>query len=467
MQSDFATRQIFITHQALIRILRARCTELGVELRYSTRITSFVQAPSGTTAQIGSGSRREKTTVFAKYVVGCDPLFLPSASSLDIAMRGFVLQSRVFTIAFHVQDQERFSQLRNARSADVTYITNKSVHGFIQLDKDSERNFFVGKSTGGPQAWEMETATAEVRKEKAIQSLHAAIGSQDLASEIDEITIEEIRSDITQQQRLNNIFLAGPAAHSTAPTWPRGIGENAGIHDVHNLAWKLALVLKGQSGEDLLDTYEAERAPIQKRAVENAVAFYVHRIEPGLSQIVEEYLLNEIPAEHLDNGYKYKSSILPDTSDETFTEDPLNAIARPGSIAHHVLVSTIDGSSKDVPISTFFGDSSVLFIGPEGDDWIMSLKRLQRLNPNLPPLKIVQLKYDNASDLAKRYGIDDGGLVLVRPDGIVAEVVSTRPWGPFLESVLASVIKRAFCLEDLERGDSGLPPTIGAGLRGF
>ncbi len=41
-----------------------------------------------------------------------------------------------------------------------------------------------------------------------------------------------------------------------------GFGANVGIEDAHNLAWKLAAVLKGESRPSLLDTYDAERRPV-------------------------------------------------------------------------------------------------------------------------------------------------------------------------------------------------------------
>ena len=43
---------------------------------------------------------------------------------------------------------------------------------------------------------------------------------------------------------------------------------NTGLQDAYNLAWKLALVVKGEADAALLDSYEAERLPVARRLLE-------------------------------------------------------------------------------------------------------------------------------------------------------------------------------------------------------
>ena len=80
--------------------------------------------------------------------------------------------------------------------------------------------------------------------------------------------------------RSGRVFIAGDAAHVMPPTG--GFGGNTGIADAHNLAWKLALVLKAAAGPGLLDSYEAERKPQCELIVEQAYARYVKRVDPTL-----------------------------------------------------------------------------------------------------------------------------------------------------------------------------------------
>ena len=68
--------------------------------------------------------------------------------------------------------------------------------------------------------------------------------------------------------RVGRFFIAGDAAHIHSPFG--GQGMNTGLHDVWNLAWKLDFVLRGHGGEELLESYSAERRPVIKNVVETA-----------------------------------------------------------------------------------------------------------------------------------------------------------------------------------------------------
>ncbi len=70
---------------------------------------------------------------------------------------------------------------------------------------------------------------------------------------------------VAQHFRKGRAFLIGDAAHIHSPAG--GQGMNTGIGDAINLAWKLAAVLAGRAGDNLLDSYEAERIGFARRLV--------------------------------------------------------------------------------------------------------------------------------------------------------------------------------------------------------
>lgn len=78
------------------------------------------------------------------------------------------------------------------------------------------------------------------------------------------------RMQIVDRMRDRRVFLAGDAAHLNPPFG--GHGLNTGIGDAVDLGWKIAAVLDGWGGPGLLDSYEAERRPVQERIVREAAA---------------------------------------------------------------------------------------------------------------------------------------------------------------------------------------------------
>ncbi len=77
------------------------------------------------------------------------------------------------------------------------------------------------------------------------------------------------RARVADRWRRGRTLLLGDAAHLMPPFVGQGLG--AGLADGHNLAWKLAELVAGRAGEDLLDTYQAERAPHVEAVIRTAV----------------------------------------------------------------------------------------------------------------------------------------------------------------------------------------------------
>jgi hypothetical protein len=84
-----------------------------------------------------------------------------------------------------------------------------------------------------------------------------------------------------ERYRVGRVFLAGDAAHVHSPLG--GQGMNTGIGDAMNLGWKLAAVLRGRGGEELLESYQAERHPTGEQVLMMTDGF--NRLVLGRSQI--------------------------------------------------------------------------------------------------------------------------------------------------------------------------------------
>jgi putative polyketide hydroxylase len=199
----------------------------------------------------------------------------------------------------------------------------------------------------------------------------------------------------------------GDAAHVMPPTG--GFGGNTGIHDAHNLAWKLALVLRGQARPALLDTYETERKPIAKFTVEQAFTRYVLRTAPWLQATHPFEPL--VPDFDIEVGYLYGSP-------EQVHADPRAACGNPGARIPHVwlhrgseTLSTLDLTGK-----------VLLLVGSEGSEW---QEAAARAADGFGGLRLdVQSVGSGITDpegrLPQAFGISSRGASLIRPDGFVA-----------------------------------------------
>ncbi len=79
------------------------------------------------------------------------------------------------------------------------------------------------------------------------------------AGQLERATVYTFHALIAKRWRTGPVLLAGDAAHMMPPF--AGQGLNSGIRDAHNLAWKIAAVVEGWAGRELLDSYEVERRP--------------------------------------------------------------------------------------------------------------------------------------------------------------------------------------------------------------
>jgi len=97
-----------------------------------------------------------------------------------------------------------------------------------------------------------------------LRLVRESIGDPSIDVKIKNISPWQINPVVAAQYRKGRVFIAGDAAHRHPPT--NGLGTNTSIQDSYNLVWKLALVLQGKGSEALLDTYSAERQPVDNRS---------------------------------------------------------------------------------------------------------------------------------------------------------------------------------------------------------
>jgi 2,4-dichlorophenol 6-monooxygenase len=95
--------------------------------------------------------------------------------------------------------------------------------------------------------------------------IHRFIGNDDVAIEILGAATWQINGQVATHYSSKRVHCLGDAVHRHPPA--NGLGLNLSIADAYNVAWKLALVLRGQAGAGLLDTYSQERQPAGAQGV--------------------------------------------------------------------------------------------------------------------------------------------------------------------------------------------------------
>jgi 2-polyprenyl-6-methoxyphenol hydroxylase-like FAD-dependent oxidoreductase len=195
-------------------------------------------------------------------------------------------------------------------------------------------------------------------------------------------------------------FLIGDAAHLSSPFG--GEGLNSGLHDGYDLAWKLALVLRGHGRHSLLDDYAVERKIADRHVLE--VSDDVHRSVVDIADTVRQG--REVAAEHVDPVAMALQRNAHAMIDIDYAGSPL--VADHGQSGAD-MVEPHPG--QRYPDWTRFGDTShhVLVFGPVTDgEGLAGLGRRWA--------KCVEISHNPDVNPA-RAGIGSGGMVLIRPDG--------------------------------------------------
>lgn len=117
-----------------------------------------------------------------------------------------------------------------------------------------------------PERWDMQVHGAspgDLTDEELDERVRVVIGRDDIPFERGPVAAVRLQEQLADHYRNGRLFIAGNAAHLLPHTG--GHNGNIGIGDSADLGWKLAAVLQGWGGEDLLDSYETERRAIAIR----------------------------------------------------------------------------------------------------------------------------------------------------------------------------------------------------------
>ncbi|PIL24615.1 hypothetical protein GSI_12499 [Ganoderma sinense ZZ0214-1] len=208
-----------------------------------------------TLKRLDSTDNEGEEVVHAKFVLGSDGAHSWVRKALDIVMDGDQTDS-IWGVVDIVPDSD-FPDLRNwsfihSNKGTLMNIPREGdmVRFYIQLPDDTD---FVNRETGRV---DMAKASPERIMETAAKIFQPFRVAQ--VGEAEWWTVYIIGQRVARTYSVQDrVFIAGDACHTHSPK--AGQGMNASMNDTHNLAWKLAYVLRGWAGMSLLKTYESER----------------------------------------------------------------------------------------------------------------------------------------------------------------------------------------------------------------
>lgn len=397
-------RRLYLNQPSLEPILRERARASGATVLQGTEITGVRQDAHGvcvSVRDIDSGTQRE---LRGRYLIAADGAHSKVRELLGIRYTGRGSFSNSLTIYFTAD----LSPWIGDHAWSIIYVNNPVLCGFFRMNRAGKAGFLavniVGDPSRDPEA--AANVTTDVSEARLIEMVRAAAGVPDLPVKIDGFTRWRASACVAENFRDGRIFIVGDAAHLMPPNG--GFGGNTGIHDAHNLAWKMAFVLQGHASERLLDTYMTDRKPVAEFTVEQAFARYVDRTAPWLKSVQKPAPL--VHDFHIELGYLYDSPA-------GVHADPRTTRGMPGSRAPHLWITK---AGKRVSTMDLI-ENYVLLAGPDGGAWVEAAARLARKSAvPLDAYCVGRDLGDPDGSFSTAYAISSGGAVLVRPDGFVA-----------------------------------------------
>ncbi|MGW3497538.1 FAD-dependent oxidoreductase [Streptomyces sp. NPDC001020] len=429
------SRQISLGQDRMEPIVRDAAARAGAELAFATELTSFdrPQGPDGpVVATVKDRTSGEERRLRARWLVAADGGRSPVRETLGIARKGRGTLQHQVSILFRADLEGPLA----GRRFSICQIENDELSGAVLGHDDS-----LGRGTliiqYRPERGEQ---VEDFTTERCVRLVRSAIGDRQAEVEIIGVLPWELAALTAERFRDGSVFLIGDAAHVIPPIG--GYGANTGIHDAHNLAWKLAAVLRGEAGEGLLDSYDAERRPVAEATVEQAQL----RLLVRSGRADEEQRRATLDVLTVMLGHAYPTAAEPGAQLPRF-RDHERLSGEPGTRAPHVpVVLRADGGQRTGSLLDVFGTAPVLLFDDSAPAWRGAAEEAARLTG----VRLVtagfgaELTDRSERGWHQRYGVRADGAALVRPDGFVAWRSGGTPADPAgaLEKALRRTLAR-------------------------
>ncbi len=246
----WSRRNAFIQPQADRILFEGLARFPQVEARFSTRFVGLEQDPGGVRVRLEGPEG--PYVVEAAYLVGADGGRSPVREALGLAFEGETAPNQWIVVDVE-NDPVGTPNLYLCCDPERPYVSAALPHGVRRFE------FMVMKGE----------TEAHFDRPEVMRALLSKVMDKPEEAKIIRQRVYNHNARLAARFRVGRVLLAGDAAH-IMPVW-QGQGYNSGIRDAANLGWKLAAVVKGRLGEELLETYQQERRDHAKAMIDLSV----------------------------------------------------------------------------------------------------------------------------------------------------------------------------------------------------
>jgi 2,4-dichlorophenol 6-monooxygenase len=429
-------------------ILFRNAVERGARFSFSTEYLSHEQDGEGVTVQLRDMPSGREYTMRARYLVGADGARSKVLEDCGLALEGHLARAGTSYVLFRA-DLSRYTA---HRPSILNWVVSPAA-SFGEIGMGLLRAIRPWDEWIAGWGFDIAKGEPDTSDETVLSQIRTLVGVPNLEIEILRKSLWYVNQAYAPEYAKGRVLCGGDAVHRHPPS--SGLGSNTCMQDAHNLAWKLAFVVKGHAGPGLLASYSPERAPVGKQVVlranqsrldyaplrqllrvegaENPIAAGIARLRsPGPDGVAARAELDrwlafkdtEFNAQGTEMNQRYVSAAVladPDDGEEIWERDPglyLQATTRPGAKLPHAWL--VDRRGLRVSTLDVTGKGKVsLVTGLAGQAWRAAVEAL-----DLPWLRLIVTGEGDTQDpyfsWARIREVEEAGAVLVRPDGYVA-----------------------------------------------
>lgn len=430
---------LFLPQSETERLMAEHLHEAGVHVERGIELADFNQGSAGVQATLRHPNGRDET-LRPSYMIAADGAHSSVRHRLDIGFDG-----KTFDQTFLLADLQADSDW-----PDDEFHIFASGEGLAALFPMGDRRArLIADLPAAAVATKADERKPGPTLDECRALVERRVHHRVMLSDLTWSSTFHVNSRMVDRLRVDRIFLAGDAAHVHSPAGAQGM--NTGIQEAFNLGWKIARMLAGGASERLIDTYHAERHPIERDVLrQTSILTQIAEAEHGPMKLLREHVMPALAAigPMRDAMRRTVSELSINYRKSPLTlERLLDGGPRAGERAPDARVHVIDGPLGRLPGVGCLYDlhdpgcfSLFLLMNPaDADDIALApatitvahamrdpdldglAQSIEAILPNAVRVwRITDTSGDGAQSLTDNYGRTRPAFYLVRPDGYIA-----------------------------------------------